>query len=474
MTEEEYKEYLEYLEKLDQEIKKTSRKISNNGPGYNRSFHYLNQKEQQILSIINQNVDYKVKGVSDKVYAGAGSIATGLSDEYINKIMAKEITDMAGNEFKNTGLYSRLIRTDGKIINAANIGKAGRFAEKGYGEFLNLGNLMAVHNVAEEAQKYKRYKEGKGTEKGDPGKQLILEAASWGASKGATKVVQSGTTALFTKLGAEYGAFAGPAGIVAGALAGYLVSEYGDDVYAAAEKHGNKVWEQTYDPLVKKYRNKKGELQYKPSYSREILKSFNKSKAPTYGFAASDKYKQQQMDNYNAMMRQSKKNKSLQRQNAAKKSTPKKKENFFSRLKRQLWGLFKHNANGSFVDNPMLSWVGEEGPEVIIPLSGHKRDRGLDLWQQAGQALGVTGYANGGMVGGAPGKQSAQGTGQAKGGIRVSVGNINISLKSSGGGGKSTNLLSALKEQKEEVSDELCNILADALESAYQNISAVS
>ena len=114
MTEEEYKEYLEYLEKLDQEIKKTSRKISNNGPGYNRSFHYLNQKEQQILSIINQNVDYKVKGVSDKVYGGAGSIATGLSDEYINKIMAREITDMAGSEIQNTGLYSRLIRKIGR------------------------------------------------------------------------------------------------------------------------------------------------------------------------------------------------------------------------------------------------------------------------------------------------------------------------------------------------------------------------
>ena len=470
MTEEEYKEYLEYLEKLDQEIKKTSRKISNNGPGYNRSFHYLNQKEQQILSIINQNVDYKVKGVSDKVYGSAGSIATGLSDEYINKIMAKEITDMAGSEIQNTGLYSRLIRTDGKIINAANIGKAGRFAEKGYGEFLNLGNLMAVHNVAEEAQKYKRYKEGKGTEKGDPGKQLILEGASWGT----TKIAQGGTKLLFTKLGAKYGAFAGPAGIVAGAIAGYLVSEYGDDAYAAAEKHGDKVWTETYAPLVKKYSNKKGELQYKPSYSREIQKSFNKTKAPTYGFAASDKYKQQQLDSYNAMKRQSKRNEAIQKRNSAKKSTPKKKENFFSRLKKQLWGLFKHNANGSFVDNPMLSWVGEEGPEVIIPLSGHKRDRGLDLWQQAGQALGVTGYANGGMVGGAPGKQSAQGTGQPKGGIRVSVGNINISLKSSGGGGKSTNLLSALKEQKEEVSDELCNILADALESAYQNIPAVS
>ena len=43
-----------------------------------------------------------------------------------------------------------------------------------------------------------------------------------------------------------------------------------------------------------------------------------------------------------------------------------------------------------------------------------------------------------------------------------------------GDNGKSTNMLSALKEQKEEVSDELCNILADALESAYQNIPAVS
>lgn len=42
MTEEEYKKYLEYLEKLDEEIEKTSRKISNYGPGQNRSRNYLN------------------------------------------------------------------------------------------------------------------------------------------------------------------------------------------------------------------------------------------------------------------------------------------------------------------------------------------------------------------------------------------------------------------------------------------------
>ena len=38
---------------------------------------------------------------------------------------------------------------------------------------------------------------------------------------------------------------------------------------------------------------------------------------------------------------------------------------FFKRIKK--------NANGSFVSGPILSWVGEDGPEVIIPLSGKKK-----------------------------------------------------------------------------------------------------
>lgn len=46
MTEEEYKEYLEYLAKLDEEIEKTSGRISNYGPGQNRSHKYLNQQKQ--------------------------------------------------------------------------------------------------------------------------------------------------------------------------------------------------------------------------------------------------------------------------------------------------------------------------------------------------------------------------------------------------------------------------------------------
>lgn len=56
-------------------------------------------------------------------------------------------------------------------------------------------------------------------------------------------------------------------------------------------------------------------------------------------------------------------------------------------------------ANGGFITRPELSWIGEAGPEVVIPLGGNKRGRGLDLWRRAGQALGVIPYADGGIAG---------------------------------------------------------------------------
>lgn len=40
--------------------------------------------------------------------------------------------------------------------------------------------------------------------------------------------------------------------------------------------------------------------------------------------------------------------------------------------------------------HPTLSWVGERGPEAIIPLSGHK-NRAAALWESVGQSLGMGG-----------------------------------------------------------------------------------
>ncbi|MDU7473627.1 MAG: tape measure protein [Paenibacillus macerans] len=61
----------------------------------------------------------------------------------------------------------------------------------------------------------------------------------------------------------------------------------------------------------------------------------------------------------------------------------------------------KAYAQGGFISRPHVGLVGEAGPEVIIPLSAGRRSRGRELWERAGQMLGVRPYANGGIVGSA-------------------------------------------------------------------------
>lgn len=57
------------------------------------------------------------------------------------------------------------------------------------------------------------------------------------------------------------------------------------------------------------------------------------------------------------------------------------------------------HATGGMVNGRELSWVGEEGPEMIIPLVPARRERAVELYQQAGEILGVTAHASGGLVG---------------------------------------------------------------------------
>ena len=57
-------------------------------------------------------------------------------------------------------------------------------------------------------------------------------------------------------------------------------------------------------------------------------------------------------------------------------------------------------------NGPELSWVGEEGLEYIIPTVLGRRQKGIDLWMQAGKTLGmfesedeISAHASGGAVG---------------------------------------------------------------------------
>lgn len=69
------------------------------------------------------------------------------------------------------------------------------------------------------------------------------------------------------------------------------------------------------------------------------------------------------------------------------------------------------HATGGMVNGRELSWVGEEGPEMIIPLVPARRERAVELYQQAGEILGVTAHANGGLVGSGSGSYISPVTG---------------------------------------------------------------
>lgn len=138
------------------------------------------------------------------------------------------------------------------------------------------------------------------------------------------------------------------------------------------------------------------------------------------------------------------------------------------------------NANGSRVDSPILTWVGENNNrEYIIPVSSGKRQRGLDLWMQAGKDLGVMNNADGGVYGGSGsgaslGRLMTEANSNHSGNntdtshnsnrnqkVEVNVGGVTIEIKSSG-----ENVAADIASQK----DSICSEIADMLQVAFQNL----
>lgn len=127
-------------------------------------------------------------------------------------------------------------------------------------------------------------------------------------------------------------------------------------------------------------------------------------------------------------------------------------------------GKFFHNAKGSLVRGHIVSELGEDGNEMVIPLSKH-RSRALSLWNQAGQILGVTKHAKGGLVGGSFGSgKASSGSSQQV----INVGGITISVNASGNDG----IVDAIKNSKGEIADAIMQAIADAIGSSASNRTA--
>lgn len=130
------------------------------------------------------------------------------------------------------------------------------------------------------------------------------------------------------------------------------------------------------------------------------------------------------------------------------------------------------NAEGSIVTGPLLSWVGEDGPEAIIPLGSKRRDRGMDLWLQAGRALGVREYADGGMIGDVPlsggSSDSTSGDSSGSGDKGQVVINMNPVFNINGNSGNDT--VNTIKEKLKELINEMSGELATRLLESYANM----
>ena len=159
-------------------------------------------------------------------------------------------------------------------------------------------------------------------------------------------------------------------------------------------------------------------------------------------------------------------------------------------------------ANGGFVDEPTFL-TGEDGPEFVIPVGAKRRNRGLALWRQAGEALGAFGnldipqYADGGFVGNTmPGYASeavtaagsdysaesedyskylsgsgSQGN-QGAGPVSVPI-NINLSPTFEVSGGKNQDddaIVEIIRKHLAEMVDEIGDNFAELLEMVFGNM----
>ena len=146
------------------------------------------------------------------------------------------------------------------------------------------------------------------------------------------------------------------------------------------------------------------------------------------------------------------------------------------------------HATGGIFNSAHVGLVAEDGPEAIIPLGAKRRDRGLDLWMEAGRMLGISAYAEGGILGPYAGtfaslpedswdddgggsgdyKPSLNGGGEGNV-IQVTV-DVNPEYKIDGTGGDADAILEAIRSHQNELAELLGAAMADQLEDIITNM----
>ena len=130
----------------------------------------------------------------------------------------------------------------------------------------------------------------------------------------------------------------------------------------------------------------------------------------------------------------------------------------------------KH-AWGGIMNSPHMAMVAEDGAEAIIPLSPSKRARGLDLWQNAGELLGVQPYEEGGIVGNTTDVSTATATGGGGNNVEIKVEvNPEFVIQAKDAGFDGEQLVALIKAHIREMVDDIGDELAERLARVFANM----
>ena len=132
------------------------------------------------------------------------------------------------------------------------------------------------------------------------------------------------------------------------------------------------------------------------------------------------------------------------------------------------------HAWGGIMTKPHMGIVAEAGAESIIPLSPSKRGRGIDLWEQTGQALGVRPYADGGIVGETEDTEVPI-TPMSSGGVPAKV-DVHLELspqfviEAQESGMDENTIIAIIKAHIKEMVDDISDELAERLARVFANM----
>ncbi len=134
-------------------------------------------------------------------------------------------------------------------------------------------------------------------------------------------------------------------------------------------------------------------------------------------------------------------------------------------------------AMGGIVNKPHLGMIGEAGAEAIIPLTGTNKHRGIALWRQTGELLGMLPkHARGGIFGGSIDYKSMFEKVENKkeatpSSITISLGGMNFTFTGNTAADKES-IITTIRQQMPEIANEVAETIAKELQKLLPNMKA--